>query len=61
ERRWEKNHALTLPTLAEDFALAESIQSTLASGANDALTFGTYEHQLEAFHETLERWTTRQI
>ncbi|MGE3632431.1 MAG: aromatic ring-hydroxylating dioxygenase subunit alpha, partial [Sandaracinaceae bacterium] len=59
ERRWEKNHALTLPTLAVDFALAESIQSTLASGANDALTFGTYEHQLEAFHETLERWTTR--
>ncbi|MCB9592485.1 MAG: Rieske 2Fe-2S domain-containing protein [Sandaracinaceae bacterium] len=54
ERHWEKNHALTLPTLAEDFAIGESIQRSLRSGANDVLRFGRYEHLLGAFHRALD-------
>ncbi len=52
---WDKNHALTLTTLNEDFDLAESIQSGLHTGANTALRFGRFEGALQRFNETVQR------
>ena len=52
---WRKNHAITVRTLAEDFALGESIQSGLLSGANDELRFGRFEGALDRFNRTVER------
>ena len=43
---WRKNHDITVRTLAEDFAIGESIQSGLLSGANDELRFGRFEGAL---------------
>lgn len=54
ERYWRRNRELTLATLAEDFALGESIQSTLGSGANRTLRFGRYEHLLGELHDTVD-------
>lgn len=50
---WDANVALYRRTLAEDYALAESIQAGLASGANDALSFGTFEYSAPRFHAQL--------
>ncbi|KQX96230.1 aromatic ring-hydroxylating oxygenase subunit alpha [Variovorax sp. Root473] len=50
---WDANVALYRRTLAEDYALAESIQAGLASGANDALNFGTFEYSAPRFHAQL--------
>lgn len=50
---WEANVALYRRTLAEDYALAESIQAGLASHANEALTFGTFEYSAPRFHAQL--------
>ncbi|MBS0452344.1 MAG: Rieske 2Fe-2S domain-containing protein [Proteobacteria bacterium] len=50
---WEANVALYRRTLAEDYALAESIQSGMASGANEFFTFGTFEYSASRFHEQL--------
>jgi phenylpropionate dioxygenase-like ring-hydroxylating dioxygenase large terminal subunit len=55
---WEANVALYRRTLAEDYALAESIQSGLASGANEALTFGTFEYSAPRFHSQLQQQIT---
>ncbi|RQO63696.1 (2Fe-2S)-binding protein [Variovorax sp. KBW07] len=52
---WEANVALYRRTLAEDYELAESIQAGLASGANDALTFGTFEYSAPRFHAQLQQ------
>lgn len=52
---WEANVALYRRTLAEDYALAESIQSGLASGANEVLTFGTFEYIAPRFHSQLQQ------
>lgn len=52
---WEANVALYRRTLAEDYALAESIQSGLASGANEVLTFGTFEYSAPRFHSQLQQ------
>ena len=52
---WRKNHDITVRTLAEDFALGESIQSGLASGANDELRFGRFEGALDRFNRFVER------
>ena len=52
---WRRNHAITVETLAEDFALGESVQGGLASGANDALRFGRFEGALDRFNRTVER------
>ena len=38
----------------EDFALAESVQRTMASGANEHLTFGHYERAVVHFHRNLQ-------
>lgn len=47
---WQTNHEITRSTLDEDFALAESIQAGLASGANAALLFGRNEGALTEFN-----------
>lgn len=52
---WEANVALYRRTLAEDYALAESIQAGLASGANEALSFGTFEYSAPRFHAQLRQ------
>lgn len=52
---WEANVALYRRTLAEDYELAESIQAGLACGANDALTFGTFEYSAPRFHAQLQQ------
>ena len=41
--------------LAEDFAIGESIQSGLPSGANDELRFGRCEGALDRFNRIVER------
>ena len=51
---WDKNHALTCRTLAEDFELGTAIQSNLAFGVNDHLTFGRFEGALTAFNSLVE-------
>ena len=50
---WARNHAITTTTLDEDFAIGESIQSALASGANEQMTFGRYEGALARFNATI--------
>ncbi|WP_038210458.1 aromatic ring-hydroxylating oxygenase subunit alpha [Xenophilus azovorans] len=57
-RHWERNVALYRRTLAEDYALAESIQAGLASGANEALRFGRFEFAAPRFHAQLEALCT---
>ena len=52
---WRKNHDITVRTLCEDFAIGESIQSGLLSGANDALRFGRFEGALDRFNRTVEQ------
>ncbi|WP_033074409.1 aromatic ring-hydroxylating oxygenase subunit alpha [Sphingopyxis sp. MWB1] len=52
---WRQNHHITMKTLNEDFAIAESIQAGLASGANHSFIFGRFEGALARFHETIER------
>lgn len=52
---WDANVALYRRTLAEDYALAESIQAGLASGANEALRFGTFEYSAPRFHAQLRQ------
>lgn len=50
ERHWQENHRITSVTLDEDFAIGESIQSGLKSGANDHVTFGRFEGALDKFN-----------
>lgn len=52
---WDANVDLYRRTLAEDYALAESIQAGLASGANEVLTFGTFEFTALHFHAQLQQ------
>ncbi|MEM9384205.1 MAG: SRPBCC family protein [Pseudomonadota bacterium] len=60
ESYWDRNHALTVQTLREDFALAESMQAGMASGANAALRFGRFEGALHRFNETIRAHLHRQ-
>ena len=53
-RHWRKNHDITVRTLSEDFAIGESIQRGLSSGANEALHFGRFEGALDRFNRTVE-------
>ncbi|MBS0344397.1 MAG: (2Fe-2S)-binding protein, partial [Proteobacteria bacterium] len=50
---WDANVALYRRTLAEDYALAESIQAGMACGANGSFTFGTFEYSAARFHAQL--------
>ena len=52
---WRKNHDISVRTLAEDFAIGESIQGGLPSGANDELRFGRFEGALDRFNRIVER------
>jgi len=52
---WQANVDLYRRTLAEDYELAESIQAGLATGANEALTFGTFEYSALRFHSQLQQ------
>ena len=54
-RHWDTNLKITLATLDEDFEIGESIQRGLASGTNQALTFGRNEGLLAAFNSWVER------
>ena len=56
EAYWTKNHAITTATLAEDFAIGESIQSGLSSGANQVLTFGRFEGALKTFNDLVDSY-----
>lgn len=51
---WSRNHGFTLKTLKEDFLIGEAIQSGLAHGVNDALTFGRFEGALHAFNQVVD-------
>lgn len=51
---WQRNVDLYRRTLDEDYALMESMQCTMTSGANDALTFGAFEFAAARFHAQLE-------
>ena len=51
---WDKNVQIFWSTLAEDFALMESKQSTLGAGANTELVFGRFEHSAAWFHEAVD-------
>ena len=44
---------ITKTTLDKDFAIGESIQSSLASGANDTMLFGRFEGALDAFNQAV--------
>lgn len=52
---WDRNHGFTMKTLREDFEIGEAIQTGLAHGVNDALTFGRFEGALHAFNEVVEQ------
>jgi phenylpropionate dioxygenase-like ring-hydroxylating dioxygenase large terminal subunit len=55
QRHWEKNRAIMIDALEEDFVLGEKIQSTLHSGANRFFTFGKNEFGLTHFHNELSQ------
>ena len=53
---WDANDAILDGATDEDFALGESIQRGLSSGANEEVVFGAFEHALAHFHaEIAER------
>jgi phenylpropionate dioxygenase-like ring-hydroxylating dioxygenase large terminal subunit len=51
---WDANNAILYRATDEDFALGESIQAGLASGANRELLFGAFEHALAHFHAQVD-------
>ena len=51
---WDANDQLLHGAVDEDFAMGESIQRGLASGANRELVFGSFEHALAHFHRQIE-------
>lgn len=48
---WDANNAILYGATDEDFAMGESIQRGFASGANDHVVFGAFEHALGHFHD----------
>lgn len=52
---WKANDDILHGAVAEDFAMGESIQRGLASGANREVVFGSYEHALAHFHSMVEQ------
>jgi phenylpropionate dioxygenase-like ring-hydroxylating dioxygenase large terminal subunit len=50
---WDANNAILYNAIEEDFAMGESIQRGLASGANGAVVFGAFEHALAHFHRQI--------
>jgi phenylpropionate dioxygenase-like ring-hydroxylating dioxygenase large terminal subunit len=54
---WKANADILYNATDEDFAMGESIQRGLASGANVDVVFGAYEHALTHFHEQVAAHT----
>lgn len=54
---WDRNLEILYTALEEDFALGESIQRGLTSGANESLVFGRYEQSLAWFHASVDART----
>lgn len=54
KRYWDANNAILYHATGEDFAMGESIQRGLASGANRDVVFGAFEHALAHFHRQLD-------
>ncbi len=52
---WDKNAALFAQTVAEDVALASSIQRGVAAGQGGSFLFATFEHGIAHFRDSLER------
>jgi phenylpropionate dioxygenase-like ring-hydroxylating dioxygenase large terminal subunit len=51
---WAKNDRILKDAVAEDYAMAESIQRGLLSSANDDFLFGRFEQGLTHFHRCIE-------
>ena len=58
QRYWAANDAVLQNAVDEDFAMGESIQRGLASGANREVVFGAFEHGLAHFHRQLARYAS---
>ncbi|MBV8762342.1 MAG: Rieske 2Fe-2S domain-containing protein [Deltaproteobacteria bacterium] len=54
---WDANNAILYGAIEEDFAMGESIQRGLASGANRDVIFGAFEHALAHFHRQIDLHT----
>lgn len=52
---WDANNAVLYGATDEDFAMGESIQRGVASGANREVVFGAFEHGLRHFHAEIAR------
>jgi phenylpropionate dioxygenase-like ring-hydroxylating dioxygenase large terminal subunit len=52
---WNANNAILYGAIDEDFAMGESIQRGLASGANREVVFGAFEHALAHFHRQIDQ------
>lgn len=52
---WQKNAALFAQTIAEDMALAASIQRGIAGEPTEIFTFASFEHAIAHFHRGLAR------
>ena len=53
---WDANNKILYGAIAEDFAMGESIQRGLSSGANRDVVFAAFEHALAHFHRQLDRF-----
>ncbi|MBX3159521.1 MAG: Rieske 2Fe-2S domain-containing protein [Deltaproteobacteria bacterium] len=51
---WDANNRILYDATDEDFAMGESIQRGLASGANREVVFGAFEHALAHFHRQID-------
>lgn len=58
-RYWKANADVLYHATDEDFAMGESIQRGLASGANRELVLGSFEHSLAHFHRQITELATR--
>jgi phenylpropionate dioxygenase-like ring-hydroxylating dioxygenase large terminal subunit len=52
---WDRNNAILYGTTDEDFAMGESVQRGMRSGANSDVVLGAFEHGLRHFHAEIER------
>jgi len=52
---WDKNVKIFWDALLEDYRLMDSMQSTMASGANQVLHFGRSEYCSALFEDAVER------
>lgn len=52
---WDANNSILHHATNEDLTIGEAIQRGLASGANNDVVFGAFEHALSHFHAELAR------